>query len=54
MKLSHYMVRWKGVFMAQLQIESPGMLHQAYQQFADHVTRKVQATPRGVVLWILH
>ena len=42
------MVRWKGVFMAQLQIESPGMLHQAYQQFADHVTRKVQATPRGV------
>lgn len=38
----------KGVFMAQLQIESPGMLHQAYQQFADHVTRKVQATPKGV------
>ena len=34
--------------MAQLQIESPGMLHHAYQQFADHVTRKVQATPRGV------
>ena len=34
--------------MASLQIESPGMLHQAYKQFADHVTRKVQATPRGV------
>lgn len=34
--------------MAQLQIESPGKLHQAYQQFADHVTRKVQATPKGV------
>ncbi|MCR5097850.1 MAG: FAD-dependent oxidoreductase [Lachnospiraceae bacterium] len=34
--------------MARLQIEAPGMLHQAYQQFADHVTRKVQATPRGV------
>ena len=34
--------------MARLQIESPGELHQAYKQFADHVTRKVQATPRGV------
>ena len=34
--------------MGTLQIESPGTLHLAYQQFADHVTRKVQATPRGV------
>ena len=34
--------------MSKLQIESPGVLHFAYQQFVDHVTRKVNSMPKEV------